>query len=282
MNPGRKVLVLGATGRLGGGVARALARRGDRVVLTARDRGKLEALAAEVGPSPGAAAPYVRADLVDETAPDAIVDGIRRSVGRVDDIVIACGPSPRAPFESLRREDLRQAAAWRRSSTSCCLSSTPPGRRAKSGASAAERAARHSRREAAYPEPLRSSCCFAALATAPETFLLLARPLSSLSRKWMMSRDANANGVRGLLTRFTLTWCERVHSRSRAMARSTSSETVRLALIRTTSFSWMLGLLIAACATSRFESRTSSSRSAALPSIARRIFCEMVILASCA
>jgi pteridine reductase len=111
MRPGRKVLVLGATGRLGGGVARALARRGDRVVLTARDRGKLEALAAEVGPSPGAAAPYVRADLVDETAPDAIVDGIRRSVGRVDDIVIACGPSPRAPFESLRREDLRQAIA---------------------------------------------------------------------------------------------------------------------------------------------------------------------------
>src|SRR5580692_3955826 len=97
MRPGRKVLVLGATGRLGGGVARALARRGDRVVLTARDRGKLEALAAEVGPSPGAAAPYVRADLVDETAPD--------------DIVIACGPSPRAPFESLRREDLRQAIA---------------------------------------------------------------------------------------------------------------------------------------------------------------------------
>jgi pteridine reductase len=111
MKPGRKVLVLGATGRLGGGIARALARRGDVVVLAARDRGKLEALAAEVGPSPGAAAPYVRADLVDEAAPDVIVDGIRRSIGRVDDVVIACGPSPRAPFESLRREDLRHALA---------------------------------------------------------------------------------------------------------------------------------------------------------------------------
>jgi NAD(P)-dependent dehydrogenase (short-subunit alcohol dehydrogenase family) len=111
MKPGRKVLVLGATGRLGSGVARALARRGDVVVLAARDRGKLEALAAEVGPSPGAAAPYVRADLVDETAPDAIVDGVRRLIGRVDDVVIACGPSPRTPFESLRREDLRHTLA---------------------------------------------------------------------------------------------------------------------------------------------------------------------------
>jgi NAD(P)-dependent dehydrogenase (short-subunit alcohol dehydrogenase family) len=107
MNPGRKVLVLGATGRLGAGIARALARRGDRVVLTARDRGKLEALAAEVGPQPDTPAPYVRADLVDDSAPEAIVDGIRRSIGRVDDIVIACGPSPRTPFDSLRREDLR-------------------------------------------------------------------------------------------------------------------------------------------------------------------------------
>jgi len=111
MNPGRRVLVLGATGRLGGGIARALARRGDRVVLTARDRGKLEALAAEVGPLPGTAAPFVRADLVDESAPEAIVQGIRASTGRIDDIVIACGPSPRTPFESLRREDLRHTLA---------------------------------------------------------------------------------------------------------------------------------------------------------------------------
>jgi pteridine reductase len=111
MNAGRKVLVLGATGRLGGGVARALARRGDRVVLTGRDRGKLEALAAEVGPLPGAAAPFVRADLADDSAPEAIVDGIRGSLGRIDDIVVASGPSPRTPFEALRREELRHTIA---------------------------------------------------------------------------------------------------------------------------------------------------------------------------
>jgi pteridine reductase len=111
MNAGRRVLVLGATGRLGAGIARTLARRGDRVVLHARDRGRLDALAAEVGPSAATPAPTVRADLVDETAPDAIVDGIRRSTGRIDDVVIACGPSPRTPFESLRREDLRHTLA---------------------------------------------------------------------------------------------------------------------------------------------------------------------------
>jgi pteridine reductase len=111
MNAGRRVLVLGATGRLGGGVARALARRGDRVMLTGRDRGKLEALAAEVGPLPGTAAPFVRADLADESAPEVIVDGIRRSIGRIDDVVVASGPSPRTPFEALRREELRHTIA---------------------------------------------------------------------------------------------------------------------------------------------------------------------------
>jgi len=60
---------------------------------------------------PGSAAPFVRADLGDDAAPETIVDGIRRSIGRVDDIVIACGPSPRTPFDSLRREDLRHTLA---------------------------------------------------------------------------------------------------------------------------------------------------------------------------
>ena len=46
---GRNVLVVGATGRLGAAIAHALAKRGDRPVLTARDPNKLAALAAEIG-----------------------------------------------------------------------------------------------------------------------------------------------------------------------------------------------------------------------------------------
>ncbi len=109
MKSGRKVLVVGATGRLGVAIGRALVQRGDRVILTARSRSKLEALSGQLGGAGGDCAPFVCADLVDDNAPEAIVEGIRRTIGRVDDVVIACGPFPRTPFETLRRDDLWQA-----------------------------------------------------------------------------------------------------------------------------------------------------------------------------
>jgi pteridine reductase len=111
MQSGRKVLVVGATGRLGVGIARALAQRGDRVILTARNESRLQALAAELARPDLPPAPFVCADLTDDRAPDAIVEGVRRTVGRVDDVVIACGPFPRTPFDTLRRDDLRQTLA---------------------------------------------------------------------------------------------------------------------------------------------------------------------------
>ena len=105
------MLVVGATGRLGVAIARALAQRGDRVILTARSRPRLEALSVEFGVPGGDGAPYICADFMDDGAPEAIVEGIRGTVGRIDDVVIACGPFPRTPFDMLRREDLRQALA---------------------------------------------------------------------------------------------------------------------------------------------------------------------------
>ncbi len=107
MQRGRRVLVVGATGRLGVAVAHALAQRGDRVVLTARDPGRLQALAAEVGHEPGAPAAFVQADLLEDGAPEAIAESARRAVGQVDDVVLACGPFPRTPLDALRRDDLR-------------------------------------------------------------------------------------------------------------------------------------------------------------------------------
>lgn len=108
MHSGRKVLVVGATGRLGVAIGRALAHRGDRVILTARSRPKLEALSAELAAAGGPEVPFVCADLLEESAPETIVEGVRRTFGQIDDLVIACGPFPRTPFETLRREDLRE------------------------------------------------------------------------------------------------------------------------------------------------------------------------------
>ncbi len=100
---GRKTLIVGATGRLGVAIARALHARGDHVVLTARDPNKLEALSQDFG-----GAPYACADLLKTDAVDSIVKDLRAKKITIDDIVLACGPFPRTPFEALRREDLQQ------------------------------------------------------------------------------------------------------------------------------------------------------------------------------
>jgi pteridine reductase len=107
MHSGRKVLIVGATGRLGVAIGRALAHRGDRVMLTARNRVALEALSAELAPPGGPDVPFVCADLLEDSAPETIVEGVRRAFGRIDDVVIACGNFPRTPFDALRRDDLK-------------------------------------------------------------------------------------------------------------------------------------------------------------------------------
>ena len=101
------MLVVGATGRLGVAVSRALASRGDRLVLTARDPARLAALAQDLaGAHGGVAPPVVCADLTERDAVDRIVADLRAKVERIDDIVLACGPFPRTPFATLRREEL--------------------------------------------------------------------------------------------------------------------------------------------------------------------------------
>ena len=109
----RRVLVVGATGRLGVAIAEALADRGDEVVLTARDPNKLEQMSAALDRGKGPAA-FVCADLTHRDAVDTIVQGLRAALpatpqkGSIDDIVLACGPFPRTPFQELRREDLER------------------------------------------------------------------------------------------------------------------------------------------------------------------------------
>ncbi|MCU0685800.1 MAG: SDR family oxidoreductase [Polyangiaceae bacterium] len=108
----RRVLVCGATGRLGVAIARALAMRGDHVVVTARDAGRLEALAAELarlGPSGEHRA--VAVDLRERDAPTQLREALHENGGQVEDIVLACGPFPHTPVDELRREDVEATLA---------------------------------------------------------------------------------------------------------------------------------------------------------------------------
>lgn len=115
----RRVLVVGATGRLGVAIAEALCDRGDEVILTARDATKLEQLSGTLARTAAASRPppFVCADLSHRDAVDRIVEGLRAAVpatssrGSVDDIVLACGPFPRTPFDELCREDLERTIA---------------------------------------------------------------------------------------------------------------------------------------------------------------------------
>lgn len=101
----RRILVVGATGRIGVAIARALATRGDDVALTARSPERLDALAHEIEAIRGSSPTVVCADLRDRDAPERIAAGVLEK-GRVDGIVLACGPFPHTPLEKLSREDL--------------------------------------------------------------------------------------------------------------------------------------------------------------------------------
>jgi len=83
---GARVLVAGATGVLGGELARALHGGGARVALTGRDGGALRTLAGELG-----GAPALVADAVDVEAVHGAVEAAVAALGGLDAVVVAWG-----------------------------------------------------------------------------------------------------------------------------------------------------------------------------------------------
>lgn len=83
---GARVLVVGATGVVGGAVSRELCARGARVVLTGRDPDRLSAVATDIG----AAAAY-ELDVVDVQACGQMVSDAAAALGGLDVVVLAHG-----------------------------------------------------------------------------------------------------------------------------------------------------------------------------------------------
>lgn len=80
-----RALVAGATGALGGGVARALHEQGARLALTGRDPDRLAALGGELG------APTFTLDVVDLERAAATVEEAVGALGGLDLLVVATG-----------------------------------------------------------------------------------------------------------------------------------------------------------------------------------------------
>jgi short-subunit dehydrogenase len=99
MSNSRKVaLVTGASAGLGSAFARAYARRGYDLILVARRKDRLEALARELKDQHGANSLVVAADLTDPAAPEAIERAAAEAGWQIDVLINNAGFSTQMPF----------------------------------------------------------------------------------------------------------------------------------------------------------------------------------------
>jgi len=98
---GRKALVTGATGGIGGGIARALHARGAEVVLSGTRREVLDKLAAELGER----VHVVPANLADTAEVEALVPAAEEAMGGLDILVNNAGITRDNLFMRMKDEE---------------------------------------------------------------------------------------------------------------------------------------------------------------------------------
>lgn len=90
---GKTALVTGASAGIGRGIALALGGEGVRLAIAARRKAELEDVAQEIEAAGGAAPYVIRADLMDETAPQSIADAALGALGSVQILINNAGGS---------------------------------------------------------------------------------------------------------------------------------------------------------------------------------------------
>jgi 3-oxoacyl-[acyl-carrier protein] reductase len=100
---GRTALITGASGGIGGDIARALHAQGARVALSGTRRGALDALAAELG-----GATVLPCDLANKDAVEALVPDAEKALGQLDIMVANAGITKDNLFVALKDEDWEQ------------------------------------------------------------------------------------------------------------------------------------------------------------------------------
>jgi 3-oxoacyl-[acyl-carrier protein] reductase len=100
---GRTALITGASGGIGGDIARALHAQGARVALSGTRREALDALSAELG-----GALVLPCDLADKAAVEALVPDAEQAMGQLDILVANAGITKDNLFVALKDEDWEQ------------------------------------------------------------------------------------------------------------------------------------------------------------------------------
>lgn len=98
---GRTALVTGATGGIGGAIARALHRQGARVAISGTRADRLDALAAELGERGHA----LRCDLAAGTEVEALVPAVESAFGQLDILVNNAGVTRDNLFMRMKDEE---------------------------------------------------------------------------------------------------------------------------------------------------------------------------------
>lgn len=98
---GKRALVTGATGSIGGGIARALHRQGATVAVSGTRQEALDALVAELGER---AQPFP-CDLADSAAVEALVPAVEAAMGEIDILVNNAGLTRDALFVRISDAD---------------------------------------------------------------------------------------------------------------------------------------------------------------------------------
>jgi 3-oxoacyl-[acyl-carrier protein] reductase len=98
---GRKALVTGATGGIGGAIARALHAQGATVAVSGTRRSALDSLAAELGER----VHLLEANLADKEAVEALVPGAEAAMGGLDILVNNAGITRDGLFMRMKDDD---------------------------------------------------------------------------------------------------------------------------------------------------------------------------------
>ena len=97
---GKTALVTGATGGIGGAIARALHAQGAKVAVSGTRREVLDALAAELG-----GGPVLPCDLGNKDQVEALVPDAEKALGQLDILVANAGITKDNLFVALKDED---------------------------------------------------------------------------------------------------------------------------------------------------------------------------------